>query len=567
MIRELSIRHFAIIEELHIDFSHGFHALTGETGAGKSILIDALGLVIGGRASADFVRHGKEKAEIEAVFELNDLYPIALTLEENGIDCDDTTLWIRREIFANGKSTCRINGRLVTLGTLKQIGSRLINIHGQHEHQALFNVDEHIEWLDQYGGKELLHIRRKYQDEYRKYLEIERELSKLNRDEQELAKRMDLLEYQMEEIKGARLVVGEDDELEVERKRLTYTEKLMAHVGLAYQAMYGEQRGLDLIQQSLSELEDVADLDPQLASVHEQLVSICDQLDDVVRELGDYQENLEFDPKRLDEVQERVHLIHQLKRKYGETIPDILGYQEKIELELEQLSDLDVAKEELEEQRDEIREVLITLALELTQRRKRVAAELETRIERELADLHMGSTVFHVAFYPPADRGIRLLPLGQDSIEYQIAPNPGEPLRPLAKIASGGEVSRIMLALKSIFADIDQVDTLIFDEIDTGVSGRAAQAIAEKIAVLAKRNQILCVTHLPQVACMADHHFYISKKTSNDSTRTSIETLDRSQRILELARMLGGVEVTEKTKEHAEEMIRLADLVKQKEVI
>lgn len=563
MIRELSIRHFAIIEELHIDFSHGFHALTGETGAGKSILIDALGLVIGGRASADFVRHGKEKAEIEAVFDCEPNEQLAQILMEHGIELDEGSLLIRREILANGKSSCRMNGRLITLGVLKQIGSYLVAIHGQHEYQKLSHIEEHLEWLDQYGGSELLHLRKEYQENYYKYVQIERELAKFNRNEQELEQRIDLLEYQLQEIGDTKLIPGEDEELETERRRLAHMEKLMAHVGRSYQYIYGDQRGLDLVQQALSELESVADLDPQLQAMYDQLVVVTDQLDDIVRNISDYQDALEFDPKRLEEVQERAHHIQQLKRKYGETIPDILKYQEKIAAELEQLTDRDERKDELEYQRDLYKERLLATAPKITQLRKQAASELEMKVERELADLHMGSTIFRVVFAPAEDRRVRLTHTGQDSVEFQIAPNPGEPLRPLAKIASGGEMSRIMLALTCIFADVDQIDTLIFDEVDTGVSGRAAQAIAEKIAYISQRSQVLCVTHLPQVACMADHHFYISKQSTENSTRTNIDRLDHSGRVLELARMLGGVEVTDKTKDHAAEMIRLANLVKE----
>ncbi|TCP69738.1 DNA repair protein RecN [Baia soyae] len=564
MIRQLSIRHFAIIEELHIDFSHGFHALTGETGAGKSILIDALGLVMGGRASADFVRHGKEKAEIEAVFDCELSEQLSALFEEQGLELEEGSLWIRRELLANGKSSCRVNGRLVTLGTLKQIGSHLIEIHGQHEYQKLNQIDMHLEWIDQYGGNELLTTRAEYQENYDKFIQIERKLARLNQDEREWVQRIDLLEYQLQEIRDTQLILGEDEELEIECRKLANTEKLMAHVSRSYRSLYGEHQGLDFLQQALSELANVADLDPKLQVLHEQLLSVADQLDEIIRDMSNYQDTLDFDPKRLAEAQERAHHIGQLKRKYGETIPDIFEYEELISAELSQLLDRDVHRDDLEKNQDLYKERLFVLASQITQLRKKAARKLEVEMERELADLYMGETLFRVHFHAEENAQRRLTRTGQDGVEFLIAPNLGEPLRPLAKIASGGEMSRIMLALTCIFADVTQVDTLIFDEVDTGVSGRAAQAIAEKIAYIAGRFQVLCVTHLPQVACMADHHYGISKQSTVTSTRAKIDRLDHSGRVLELARMLSGVEVTDKTKDHATEMIRLANVVKEK---
>lgn len=562
MLRELSIRQFAIIEEIHLRFEQGFHVLTGETGAGKSILIDALGLVVGGRASSDFVRHGSNKAEIEALFELSPLHPVHSILEEWGVASEESLL-IRREITASGKSTCRVNGRIVTLAMLKQIGKKLLDISGQHEHQSLLHTEEHLEWLDQFGGEEILSLRQKYGQLYETYQQLEKELERLNLNQKEIAQRIDVLQFQKEEIESACLVAGEDEELEQERNRLAHAEKLITHTAHAYEHLYGERGGLDQIQEALSHLEDIMMVDESLTSVHDMVQSAYYQLEEAVRQIGKYRDELEFDPDRLYEVEERLHLIKQLKRKYGDQIEDILQYGEQVERELEQLVHRDETQAELEEKIEKYRHQLADLAAQLTVLRKKAATELEAKVEKELADLNMASTVFHVSFYREAYRSNRLTATGQDVIEFQIAPNPGEPLRPLAKIASGGELSRIMLALKVIFTDIEQIHTLVFDEIDTGVSGRAAQAIAEKIAVLAHKNQVLCVTHLPQVACMADLHFYISKESREQKTRTKVETLNHQGRTLELARMLGGVEVTQTTCEHAEEMLRLADQVKQ----
>ncbi|WP_093229661.1 DNA repair protein RecN [Thermoflavimicrobium dichotomicum] len=561
MLRELTIRQFAIIEEISLTFSNGFHVLTGETGAGKSILIDALGLVLGGRASSDLVRHGAEKAEIEALFEISSSHPVWSLLNEWGLEMEETLL-LRREIAASGKSTCRINGRIVTLSMLRQIGKKLIDIHGQHEHQSLLDADEHVEWLDHFAGEEVLEVRHQYQTLFHEYQQVQKELARLNLDQQEVARRIDLLQFQKEEIRAAQLVEGEDVELEKERNRLAFAEKLLSNASQAYYYMYGENQGLDLIRKALSHMEEVLHLDERLAPVYEMMQSAYYQLEEGVHEIAKYRDELEFDPDRLNEVEERIYTIKQLKRKYGETISDILRYCQKVERELEELSQRDWIEEELSERKQQLEERLLQLADQLTFLRKKAASKLEKRVEQELADLNMGATVFHVAFYQPADRVPLFTLTGKDQIEFQIAPNPGEPLRPLARIASGGELSRIMLALKCIFTDMDQIHTLVFDEIDTGVSGRAAQAIAEKIAMVAKHHQVLCVTHLPQVACMADHHFYISKESDGYKTRTKVESLNKQGRTRELARMLGGAELTPTTHTHAEEMLCLAEEVK-----
>ncbi|MGA8941756.1 MAG: DNA repair protein RecN [Thermoactinomyces sp.] len=565
MLRELVIRHFAIIEEVHLQFDYGFHVLTGETGAGKSILIDALGLIIGGRASTDFVRHGEGKAEIEAVFELEQSHPARPSLLEWGFDDEDLDqVIVRREISAAGKSTCRINGRIVTLALLKKIGPFLIDISGQHEHQSLLHTDEHLEWLDHFGGKGLLRLRKEYERIYKTYEELHRQLEQLRKSQRDLARRLDLLKFQADEIESASLTPGEDEELEQERNRLSHAEKLIMHGAQAYESLNGDQGGLNLIQEAISHLEQIAEVDNSLQNILELAQTAYYQLEEVSRAIAVYKDDFEFDPERLYEVEERLHLIRQLKRKYGDRIEEILAYGKQVEKEIHVLENHEEKEAELVHKLDQLREQLKKLAYQLTQERKKAAVQLKNRVEAELKDLNMGSTVFHVAFLHEPHQKQRFYSNGQDKVEFQIAPNPGEPLKPLARIASGGELSRLMLALKCIFAEVDQVHTLIFDEIDTGVSGRTAQAIAEKIAFLSRKYQVLCVTHLPQVACMADCHLYISKEVLQAKTRTRVEKLDREGRTLELARMLGGVEVTSTTLNHAREMLRLADEAKKK---
>lgn len=562
MLKELSVRQFAIIDQLQIEFDRGFHVLTGETGAGKSILIDALGLIMGGRASTEYVRHGARKAEIEALFELEMADPIWHLLEEWGVASDQDDLIIQREISHTGKSTCRINGRLVTVSMLKQIGPKLLNIAGQHEHHSLLDVEEHLAWLDEFAGEEVLTLREQYQEKYRQYRQVAKELAALNRNEAEIESQIDYYQFQSNEIASASLVEGEEEELRQERERLAHMEKLISNTSLAYELLQGDDKGLDYVGQAMIEIEEIAKIDESMQSVSESIQSAYYQLEEVVRQLSAYRDALEFDPERFHQVEERIHLIEQLKRKYGPSISEILAYQQEIEQKLAQLQSLNISKEELIKQRDQLLRECQQLAEEITQLRKKAAQRLEIQVEKELKELNMGSTVFHVAFFPNHLREEQLDETGQDVIEFQIAPNPGEPLKPLHKIASGGELSRIMLALKCIFTDLQQVQTIVFDEIDTGVSGRTAQAIAERMALLARKNQILCVTHLPQVACMADLHYYIYKQEENGKTKAYVQKLAYEERTLELARMLGGVEVTEKTKQHAEEMLYLAKKVK-----
>lgn len=560
MLKELSIRHFAIIEHVRLSFEDGFHVLTGETGAGKSILIDALSLVVGGRASADYVRHGAKKAEIEALFEIPGDHPVCGILKEMGLEPEEDLLLIRREITASGKSTCRINGSLVTLSMLKKVGRSLLDIHGQHEHQSLLRTEEHLEWLDAFGDQPLKDLRRQYKALYDEYKALEKELERLTSDEKEVARRIDLLSYQLQEITAANLVEGEDQELEQERNRLVNAEKLVKAAGDAFEELYAEGRGADSLQNALNHLEEIVRFDESVGPILELVQSAVYQVEEAIHLLGRYRDELEFEPDRLNRVEERLDLIHQLKRKYGDTIESILAYGEAISEELEELRNRDENREEVKRKLDTVREKLKNVADRLTSARQKAAKRLEQRMEAELADLNMANTTFRVAFQS-SERGFT--PTGCDRVEFQIAPNPGEPLRPLAKIASGGELSRLMLALKTIFIDVDPIDTVVFDEIDTGVSGRAAQSIAEKMAGLARKNQVLCVTHLPQVACMADHHYLIAKEVSDQQTRTRVERLDDDGRAMELARMLGGVEVTTTTRRHAEEMLRLAEQMKQ----
>lgn len=563
MLREMSIRDFAIIQEVHLTFDRGFHVLTGETGAGKSILFDALSLVVGGRGSQDFVRHGAKKAEVEALFDISDQPAIHEVLDALGLATEgDDHLLIRRDIAHNGKSTCRLNGQIITLAMLKQIGEHLLDIHGQHEHQSLLQVEAHLSWLDAFGGSDLIQQRERYREAYQAYQAVKQDLVQITADERKTAQRIDLLSFQKEEIAAARLTPGEDEELAQEHSRLAHAEQLAQHASRAYEVLYGDGQGAEMLNQAIRDLEAIIQVDESLQPVLEMVQSAYYQVEEAARQVGRYRDDVEFDPVRLSQVAERIHILDQLKRKYGETVEDVIRYGEEAEAELETLLHRDERKQELEQRLVELESTLAQEADALTRLRIDAAQRLNERVERELEDLNMKGTRFEVTFLG-GDEPASYTPNGRDRVEFRIAPNPGEPLRPLIKIASGGELSRIMLALQTIFSDLEGVPTLIFDEVDTGVSGRAAQAIAEKIARLSRERQVLCVTHLPQVACMADIHFHIFKETDAAQTRTRVKLLTLEGRTMELARMLGGVEVTDTTKTHALEMLQLAERTKE----
>ncbi|MFE4711069.1 MULTISPECIES: DNA repair protein RecN [unclassified Paenibacillus] len=567
MLETLSIRNLAVVEAVDVHFFPGFHVLTGETGAGKSIIIDALGLIAGGRGSGDSIRYGCEKAEMEALFSLPSSHPVWETLDRLGIGAQkEEHLIIRREITLQGKSTSRVNGQMVNLSMLREIGEQLVNIHGQHEHQNLLKAERHLGLLDTYGDAIIGPLKAVYQERYTAFAKVERELRELQESSQKAYQMLDLYRFQLEEISSAALKPGEDELLSEERVKLSHSEKMMDSVSGAYELLYDRQ-GLESIGKVISRLEDAVRYDEKgLKSILEQLQSSYYQLEDAAFQLRDYREDIEFNPQRLEDIENRLDLITGLRRKYGDSVEQILAYYEQIHRETDLLENKDEYLEKLTAKRDELLAVLMDAAVELTEARRICADDLATQVEGELKDLQMERTSLKVRLETLEDpRGIeyqgqriRLTRQGIDSAEFMISPNPGEPLRPLGKIASGGELSRIMLAMKSIFARTDAIPVLIFDEVDTGVSGRAAQSIADKLFKLSSSCQVFSITHLPQVACMADHQYLIRKKVEDERTMTEVEALTEDGRVKELARMLGGVEITEKTLHHAQEMLNLA---------
>ncbi|GAE24614.1 DNA repair protein RecN [Halalkalibacter wakoensis JCM 9140] len=572
MLIELTIRQFAIIDELTVQFEKGLTVLTGETGAGKSIIIDAIGLLLGGRGSAEYVRHGEKRAEIEGLFIVSDHHPLIKKAEEFGIDAQDSMFILQRNITAQGKSICRINGKLVTLAILREIGQALVDIHGQHEHQSLMQAEKHISMLDGYAAQDLAKTQKEYETLFQQAKQLQKQLLRLSENDQELAQKADLFQYQLDEIDQAKLSPEEDVQLMNERNKLAHGEKLFSLLQDSYLSLYGEGRGLDFINNAVSHLEEAASIDNELKELFESVSNSYYLLEEAAFALRDRVEQIEFDPARLEMIETRLHEIQRLKRKYGETVDEILIYASKVEEELDTILHKDDRLSTLQVELDGIWDDLFVEAKALTTIRKKAARQLTEAIHSELRSLYMEKTKFdvritekHPAKHSPIVNGqvIPFSPDGIDAVEFYLTTNPGEPMKPLSKVASGGEISRIMLAIKSIFSDQQGITSVIFDEVDTGVSGRVAQAIAEKIHMISIGSQVLCITHLPQVAAMADSHLYIQKYEEEDRVKTSVKILSVEEKVDEIARMISGVEVTELTREHAKELLQLAKLHKQ----
>lgn len=560
MLAELSIRNFAIIDALSISFAQGLTVLSGETGAGKSIIIDAIHLLVGGRGSSEFVRHGEEKAEIEGLFQIDDInHPIYAKTSEFGIEVEDGMVVLKRDISKLGKSVCRINGKLVTISALREIGSTLVDIHGQHEHQELMNESFHLSLLDQFGGEKITAALFEYEQIYHTYEQKLKQLKNLSENDQKMAHRLDLIQFQLEEIQSANLKINEDDELFEEKKRLSNFERIFDSLQSAYKGLQAEQSGLDWIGLVMGHIQDAAELDEEHKEIAETVSNCFYQLEDVSRYLRNQLDYLEYDPARLAEIEDRLNEIQQLKRKYGKTIIEVLEYTAKIEEEIETLQNKETHIDKLKTEVSSLRKDLLIEAENVSKLRKAIAEKLTKSIHNELKELYMEKTVFNVQFLTDRDTFFKN---GMDRVEFYISTNPGEPLKPLSKIASGGELSRIMLALKSIFSKHQGVTSIIFDEVDTGVSGRVAQSIAEKIHHVSVNSQVLCISHLPQVAAMADTHLFISKNIVDGRTRTAVKALNDTEKIKEIGRMISGVEITDLTKEHAKELLQLAKLIK-----
>lgn len=557
----MTIKNFAIIESLSLTFQEGMTVLTGETGAGKSIIIDALGLLVGGRGSADFIRHGEERLELQGLFALaEDNLACRNALIENGIDASDDMVVLERSLFRSGKNSCRINGKLVTTVLLRQIGSKLIDIHSQHEHQELMNEEFHLSLLDRFASDKIKPALTKYQTNFKEYQTIEKEWQNWTKNERELAQRLDMLRFQQQEIENADLQAGEEDRLLEQKNILANFEKLNENLQGAYAAIQGEPGGLEFVGEAMRQMETAASIHTDYKAVSEAISSSYYMLEDSMSQIRQSLDQLEFQPEELNQIESRLNDLNQLKRKYGKTIEDIIQYEQEISSEMEKLTDSESHVGHLETKLATLKTELTKQAATLTDIRKKAAVTLEKQIKQELNQLYMEKAIFSVRF--EANK-MELTELGQDSVVFYMSTNPGEPLKPLAKIASGGELSRMMLALKTIFSRHQGITSIIFDEVDTGVSGRVGQAIAEKIYAVSVGSQVLCISHLPQVAAMANHHYYITKKVQNKRTMTSVTVLKGVEKVEEISRMIAGIEVTELTKQHAKEMIEQAEKVKQ----
>lgn len=552
MLQTLSIKQFAIIDELEIHFSDGLTVLSGETGSGKSIIIDAIGQLIGMRASSDFVRHGEKKAIIEGIFDIDNSKEAISVLNELDIDIDEDFLLVKREIFSSGKSICRINNQIVTLQDLRKVMQELLDIHGQHETQTLLKQKYHLKLLDDYAENQYSRVKEQYETTFNEYKEKKKELEELQSADQALLQRLDLMKFQFEELQEASLKEGEITQLESDIKRIQNSEKLSLALNNAHVTLTDEHAITDRLYELSNHLQTIDDIIPgRFKKLKEDIDQFYYTLEDAKHELYDEMSNTEFDEQLLNELESRMNLLNNLKRKYGKTIDELITYQSKLESEIAKIENYEESTSQLKEEIDLLYEKVIKYGQSLSKERRIVARTLRDHIVAEIQNLQMKDANLEISFQPLQTPTIE----GIEFVEFLISPNKGEPLKSLNKIASGGELSRIMLALKSIFVESRGQTAILFDEVDSGVSGQAAQKMAEKMRDIAKYIQVICISHLPQVASMSDHHLLISKMTKNDRTTTQVKELKKEDKIDEIARMISGASVTELTRENAREMI------------
>ncbi|MBT5470579.1 MAG: DNA repair protein RecN [Nitrospina sp.] len=563
MIKEIRIRNFAIIENLVVSFKKGLNVLTGETGAGKSIIIDALNLLLGGRADTDSIRSGESTAFVEGIFEVID--PTTLDLiRESGIEIEEGELLIKRQVSNSGKNRCLLNDSPVTVSTLAKIGDRLVDLHGQHDHQTLLHPEVHVDLLDLHGKS--TDLRNDFLQNFTEYQAQSKNLESMKMDEQERIQKEEFLSFQLREIDEAGLSKEEEEEIKAESNKLKHAEKIRAGLEKSQSLLTDNQGSIvENLGQVLKELEAIHDVDPSLSETVQRSRSAYYELEEVVESLRSYNQSLEFNPNRLEEIEDRLAEINGLKRKYGADIAEILKRRDQIAEELEQLASNDENMKELEEKLKQQEKVISKLAIQLAEKRETTAKKITKSIEKELKELSMVNVRFGVRFdYPPSPDGFILFrkekmnatPTGLGTLEFLFSPNPGEEMRPLVKIASGGEVSRLMLALKSILSDQDNIPVMIFDEVDSGIGGRVAEKVGIKLKKVANNKQVFCITHSPQIAGLASSHFRIEKQIKEKRTRSSIRQLEHEERVEELARMSSGETITDASLEHAREMLR-----------
>jgi DNA repair protein RecN (Recombination protein N) len=560
MLTELRVRDFAIIDALDLEFAPGLNVLTGETGAGKSIIMDCIALLMGDKAEANMVRAGAQAAIVEGTFAYDKglRKDVEGVLKEHGLESEDGShVTLSREVRAGGRSICRINGRSVNQSALKEIGELLVDMHGQSEHLSLLRVREHVNLLDRYAGT--WELRQRVAEKYAELRGVRKQLEDIQRNERERARRLDMLKFQVEEIRAAKLKAGEEDQLEEEHRRLANAEALSAYTDEAYGALYEGSRDtpatLDQIATAIRALINLERFDPQVAEQHKLLSEANAVIEEVARTLRDYRDGIEFNPKRLQQVEDRLEQLKKLKRKYGESVEAVMAFGAQAETELDQIENAGEHIERLQLQITELLTRLTELATDLSKKRQSAAKKLAKSVEAELNDLRMSGARFEACFTPQEPDAT-----GTDRVEFMIAPNVGEGLKPMVKVASGGETARLMLALKATLSHADSTPTLIFDEIDQGIGGRVGTTVGEKLWGLAKAHQVLCITHLPQLASFGDAHYKVEKLAIDGRTSTAVRKLDRKTRVDELSMMLG---TTGKTGvQGAEQLLKEADMHK-----
>ncbi|KKI54420.1 MAG: DNA repair protein RecN [Staphylococcus equorum] len=552
MLQTLSIKQFAIIDELEVHFGEGLTVLSGETGAGKSIIIDAIGQLIGMRASSNYVRHGEKKSIIEGIFDIDESKEAISILRDLSIDIDEDFLLVKREIFSSGKSMCRVNNQIVTLQDLRKIMQELLDIHGQHETQSLLKQKYHLQLLDNYAEDTYKSLLDDYVSTFDQYKAKKKELEDLETADQALLQRLDLLKFQYEELQEAQLTDGEVSQLETDIKRIQNSENLSLALNNAHLTLTDEHAITDRLYELSNQLQSISDI---LPDKYDRLKEEVDQfyytLDDAKHQLYDELTNTEFDEQYLNELEARMNVLNSLKRKYGKDISELIVYQDKLDNEINKIENYEESTSQLREEIESLYDKVFKLGEKLSQERRVVAQSLRDNIVDEIQNLQMKDANLEISFKPldtPNRESIEF-------VEFLISPNKGEPLKSLNKIASGGELSRIMLALKTIFVKTRGQTAILFDEVDSGVSGQAAQKMAQKMKDLAQHIQVICISHLPQVATMSDQHLFISKASKDDRTTTHVKELTGEERIDEVARMISGASVTELTRQNAKEMI------------
>lgn len=551
MLLEISIKNFAIIEEISLTFENGMTVLTGETGAGKSIIIDAMNLMLGARASLDVIRHGANKAEIEGLFSVGENPALTQVLEENGIDVTEELI-IRRDILQNGRSIGRINGQMVNLTTLRAVGQYLVDIHGQHDQEELMKPNMHIRMLDEFGNEQFTDVKKHYQELFESYRQLRKRVVTKQKNEQDHKARIEMLEFQIAEIEAAALKAGEDQVLNQKRDKLLNHKNIADTLTNAYVMLDDEEfSSLSNIRSAMNDLMTLEEFDADYKEMSANVSEAYYILEEVTKHLGDVIDDLDFDAGSLQQIEVRLEVIYSITRKYGGNVDDVLEYYDNITKEYNLLTGNNESSDDMEKVLKRLEKELIVAAEELSQERHALAKDLEAKIKQELADLYMEKADFQVQF----TKG-KFNRDGNEGVEFYISTNPGEGFKPLVKVASGGEISRLMLAIKSAFSRKEDKTSIVFDEVDTGVSGRVAQAIAQKIYKIGSNGQVLAISHLPQVIAIADYQFFIEKRSDENTTVSTVRLLTEEERVEEIAKMLAGSNITEMAREQARELLK-----------